>query len=263
MGKQVCCVICGKELKLLQRLFIADNLIACYDCIQKAFSTEYKPKAMAGPEEKRAVSAAISLSADKIKQQIAAVQAVKDADTFSTTITVGTFLLVDEAGQQFRLSNGITIPFDNLVDFELIDEGKTVMQGGFSSAALGAMLFGSVGAIVGSNIGQKGKEFCNSMSIKLILNDISNPSEYINIIEQPLKRESGIYKKLSMAAQECLSLLQVICERNKKAQPPIEQSQSGSENSSADELRKFKALLDDGIITQEDFDTKKKQLLGI
>ncbi|WP_191985901.1 SHOCT domain-containing protein [Levilactobacillus lindianensis] len=30
-----------------------------------------------------------------------------------------------------------------------------------------------------------------------------------------------------------------------------------------DEIRKFKGLLDDGIITQEEFDTKKKQLLGL
>lgn len=33
--------------------------------------------------------------------------------------------------------------------------------------------------------------------------------------------------------------------------------------SAADELKKFKELLDDGIITQEEFDAKKKQLLGI
>ena len=33
--------------------------------------------------------------------------------------------------------------------------------------------------------------------------------------------------------------------------------------SAADELRKFKELLDMGIITQEEFDAKKKQLLGL
>ncbi len=33
--------------------------------------------------------------------------------------------------------------------------------------------------------------------------------------------------------------------------------------SSADELRKYKSLLDDGIISQDEFDQKKKQLLGI
>ncbi len=33
--------------------------------------------------------------------------------------------------------------------------------------------------------------------------------------------------------------------------------------SSADELKKFKELLDSGVITQEEFDAKKKQLLGL
>ena len=33
--------------------------------------------------------------------------------------------------------------------------------------------------------------------------------------------------------------------------------------SSADELTKYKSLLDSGIITQEEFDAKKKQLLGL
>ncbi len=32
---------------------------------------------------------------------------------------------------------------------------------------------------------------------------------------------------------------------------------------SVTELKKYKQLLDDGIITQEDYDTKKKQLLGL
>ncbi len=36
-----------------------------------------------------------------------------------------------------------------------------------------------------------------------------------------------------------------------------------SENSLGDELRKYKELFDSGIITQEEFDAKKKQLLGL
>ena len=36
-----------------------------------------------------------------------------------------------------------------------------------------------------------------------------------------------------------------------------------SNNSNADELKKFKDLLDSGIITQEEFDAKKKELLGL
>ena len=38
---------------------------------------------------------------------------------------------------------------------------------------------------------------------------------------------------------------------------------SGASVSAADELRKFKELLDSGVISQEEFDAKKKQLLGL
>ena len=34
-------------------------------------------------------------------------------------------------------------------------------------------------------------------------------------------------------------------------------------NVNVDELKKYKELLDQGIITQEEFDTKKKQLLDL
>lgn len=40
-------------------------------------------------------------------------------------------------------------------------------------------------------------------------------------------------------------------------------SENNSSNSVADELKKFKELLDMGILSQEEFDAKKKQLLGL
>ena len=41
------------------------------------------------------------------------------------------------------------------------------------------------------------------------------------------------------------------------------QSTQKSKVSEADEIMKFKKLLDDGVITQEEFDAKKKQILGL
>ncbi|MCQ4637144.1 SHOCT domain-containing protein [Anaerovorax odorimutans] len=35
------------------------------------------------------------------------------------------------------------------------------------------------------------------------------------------------------------------------------------QTSSADEIRKYKELMDDGIISQEEFEAKKKELLGL
>ena len=48
-----------------------------------------------------------------------------------------------------------------------------------------------------------------------------------------------------------------ILERSKPQGTVVQQA------SAADELKKFKDLMDSGIITQEEFDAKKKQLLGL
>lgn len=46
---------------------------------------------------------------------------------------------------------------------------------------------------------------------------------------------------------------------------PVAPTTSGQEvpQSNADELKKYKDLLDNGVISQEEFDAKKKQLLGL
>jgi len=48
-----------------------------------------------------------------------------------------------------------------------------------------------------------------------------------------------------------------------KALKDSKQDTNSSAVSSADEIKKFKELLDSGVITQEEFDAKKKQLLGL
>jgi len=61
--------------------------------------------------------------------------------------------------------------------------------------------------------------------------------------------------------RELLSHLELMLSAHKESQ--MSAVTSSSHHSSADELNKFKGLLDSGVITQEEFNAKKKQLLGI
>lgn len=51
--------------------------------------------------------------------------------------------------------------------------------------------------------------------------------------------------------------------KNQQIKQKKEKTVLAPASSSADELKKFKELLDSGVISQEEFDLKKKQLLGL
>ena len=77
---------------------------------------------------------------------------------------------------------------------------------------------------------------------------------------------SSTWKKLSYAEQDALKkeFAQGKHLRNGEREEIYARSvHKGSERSDADELRKYKELLDMGAITKEEYEKKKKQILGL
>ena len=86
----------------------------------------------------------------------------------------------------------------------------------------------------------------------------SGASESKGGIMDAIKDENTITfssKKELEQAKELKALIESL--QNKDSQPET------SNTSDADELIKFKELLDAGVITEEEFEAKKKQILGI
>jgi hypothetical protein len=83
-------------------------------------------------------------------------------------------------------------------------------------------------------------------------------------IEQALKNENALPLKAASQNEEAMKIKAYVeeqvmkCASNKGGTTIVQQAASPAE-----ELKKMKELLDMGIITQEEFDTKKKQLLGL
>ena len=60
------------------------------------------------------------------------------------------------------------------------------------------------------------------------------------------------------------AISKLIIDRQSKAKPSVQTTiKQEIPQSNADELKKYKDLLDSGVISQEEFDAKKKQLLGL
>lgn len=250
------CVVCDKQVGWIDSHPIANKERLCVDCFLKGgFKFTMPTKTMTAPQI-RAVIQEREQSAVALK-------------SFVITKKIDSFLEVDENEKKWLIPDGFfggkknpgVYNYSDIIDFELLEDGHSISKGGLGRALVGGVLMGGVGAIVGGVTGgKKNKSVCDSLKIKITLNSIATPTIYINFITTPTRNNSWVYKTNYSFAQECLSILQLMCNS-------VEQQQKLNDSiprvSGADEILKYKQLLDAGIITQKEFEEKKKQILGV
>ena len=130
-------------------------------------------------------------------------------------------------------------------EFEVVGQ-KTVTKkkGGITRALVGGAIAGPVGALVGSGTAkEETKTTGGTQLLKINFNTHTGKNQRIC---------SNAPTGFTNFLDDCMAIEETTNEQ-----------QSTSINNSADEIIKFKALLDQGIITQEEFEAKKKQLLGL
>ncbi len=129
-------------------------------------------------------------------------------------------------------------------EFEMVG-GKTVTKskGGVGRALVGGALLGPVGAVVGAGTSKKETKTVGGVHILKIELRTAGGRAIVNISNPP----AG----LTAFLDQCID-----------AKDEAESTMvSGA--SEADELLKWKSLLDQGVISEDEFKAKKKQLLGL
>lgn len=241
------CALCGKGIGLLtMKATVSDGYI-CTDCLKTAGIS-----GLGNPQSYTCASAK-----ELINRRIPVV------NSFKATKKVGTYLQIDENHKSFKIGHDI-FEYSNLLSFELLEDGQSITKGGLGRAVAGGLLFGGVGAIVGGVTGgKKSKGICNSMKLRVTLKDAHTDTAYITFIATETKTKSFIYQTAQSSAQSCISALEIISDQNKSENIAPSVNVESAATSSADEIMKFKQLLDAGVITREEFDAKKAQLLGL
>lgn len=168
------------------------------------------------------------------------------------------------------------VPFDNIVDFAIIDNGnQTGVGSSLVGAAVGGLLFGEAGGIIGAMLPSRtDNRKCEMLQIKLVLNSIGASQRYINFIGEhsgvpPQSRSSYEYKNIYKALEECVSLLTIIMKRNaEKINNTVvvtdirRPSYTGNESVDIIEsIKKLGELKELGLISEDEFETKKLELL--
>lgn len=217
------CVVCETTIGTFTPGIAVTDGIICPTCLKNAgICTLPNAKSLNTSTAKELVNKRISL-----------------VRSFSPTKTIDCYMSVDENNKLFKTAADV-FEYSNLLSFELLENGETVVKGGLGSAVVGGMIFGGVGAIVGSITGKKLKDVCISMKIRLTLKNAHTDTAYIGFIADKTKTNGVIYKDAQAKAQACISALQIITDINQSEQANISGVQTVS---SADEIMKFKQLL--------------------
>lgn len=191
-------------------------------------------------------------------------------NNFNISKRIGKYLYIDEKNKKWTIPQGLLISrivqskiynYADILSFELIEDGNSVSKGGIGRAIVGGALFGGIGAIVGGTTGHKQKQTCSRLQIKITLNSMNSPVEYITLINTEIKKSSYTYKSSFNIAQQILSVLQIICESS-KSQALLKETNHAS-SSNINEIKKYKQLLDCGAISEEEFNIEKKKILNL
>ena len=243
------CTICGNKLGLIfNKVKLKDGLI-CGSCVQKA----------------KGISSLDCRTIEEVKERYTYLEEKNELfNSFNPTSKVQGYIQIDENKKLFKLGKSEEcFDFSELVNFELNEDGESVTSGGLGRAVAGGVLFGGIGAVVGGVTGgKKSKSTVNSMYIRISINNKWIKQERIDLIKTETKKNGIVYKSSKATADQIISLLETVVNQN-EINSINENTQNQQIQSSADEILKFKQLMDAGIITQEEFEIKKKQLLGI
>lgn len=186
------------------------------------------------------------------------------ASKYSSTNHVEKYFDIDENNKIWGVpcfSPHIFFTYEDIISFELLENGNAVTKGGLGGAVVGGALLGGLGAVVGGSVGKKKtKQEITEYRIKIVTRNPVCPDVYINLLTAgKVMSNSFLYKAYAGTAQRILSLLTIITDSVSSTQVPSRQIPL----SIPDEIAKYKKLLDDGVITQEEFSRKKDELLNL
>lgn len=179
-------------------------------------------------------------------------------------------LLIDNKNKKFIYQNGKTYSktykFSDIINYEVYENGKTQVQGRAGSALIGGAFFGLGGLIVGSSMSRNINEKCSQLKLIIRLNDFDCPQIVINYVNNAiLDKSDSLYINIKENLQSVCSMLEYMLNEKTLEQSSVvkQEEKTVSTKTNKEQLQELKEMLDDGLITQEDFEKKKKQILGL
>ena len=134
------------------------------------------------------------------------------SNTFKPGKKVGKYFQLDDINKKWKApttKSKRVHDYSELVDYSLIEDGNSITSGSLGRAIAGGLAFGGLGAVLGGMTGKQ-KATCSKLQIMLTVNDIKQPTLFIDLLTYEVKKDSSVYKMYIEQAQEIIALLGII-----------------------------------------------------
>ncbi|WNY26149.1 SHOCT domain-containing protein [Methanolapillus millepedarum] len=230
------CDVCGNKLGLFNTFSISGGY-ACKDCANVCISY-----ATTDAETLKKYKEEFDSRISRFKKTNQLISLIGDSVTIDDT---NRFFYFDPS--KVPSKNTFIYSFDEVYSYEIKEtDGTTVTKtkGGITRAAVGGLVFGGAGAVVGAATAKTETTKKNVETYMIIsFNTYSGK-------KQKMFKNQAILVHVRSFLDKCID------ESTPKVIP-------SAGTSTADEILKFKNLMDAGVITPEEFEAKKKQLLNL
>lgn len=249
------CPLCGNKINLITnpKCKLKDGNFVCKKCVIELVGLWKKDQ-----EE------LLELNITQIKEKYKN----RGLDVFSPAEKIGTstmFMAFDDANRMFSFSQSLLSAeqkrsYDELASYEVIVNDHTKTKSGLGKALIGGAIAGPAGMITGAIIGkgQTGADVIQSLAFVIVLKDGQRFA--LPFISKDTNANS-------LAAQSTWTTIVRLIDKLDEIlqQPSVAQEVEADRGvvSNYEELIKMKELLELDIITQEEFDIKKKELLNL
>lgn len=261
----VTCGVCGKEIGSKDKRWKTQDGYICKECTDPFFCTGSRAFIDKSCEELKV------MRDNQIRARKFWTNNRQRYDNLNITRCIAGELTVDDNKRQWYLGDinkkglcfdenmryPIVFDFADVIGVDITLGDKTITSTavtrkdkGLRKVVAGSLLAGDVGAIIGGMMARS----------NTTTQTVESQGYCVNIridgADKPIHVPVNDKQTADELHDAFLSMMPADAKRKATEVP----DQAGS---SADELRKYKGLLDDGIISQDEFDVKKKQLLSI
>lgn len=254
------CDINGESIGILSPSFRLKDGIICKDCTLKSGYP------LLGHENKKdTISRLKNKTVQDIKQTILKINTnkkeIKKNSIYNSAPGRNVFVYFDDVNKIAMFGDFGYYRYSNINSHELYVEVEDRQSTGAVGATVGTLVLPVIGTIIGG-LARRGID--KSKFISCGLKITANGNEFTVKTSLDIDKNSKAKKIDSPFSTVNIAIRQAenIDQKLNKIEK-VFNDQNPSTISSLDDLTKLKELLDNGIITQSDFDAKKKQILGL